>query len=115
MTPRNGFALIEVIVALALVASAGLALVDVVSEAARVEDRAARRETRVRDEDRLLRAYTLLTARDLTARVGLNHTGPYVVRVQRDGWDMFDVSVSERGGDPDLSTSLYRPSDNDGR
>ena len=106
---RRGFALLEVLVALAVLSIAGLAFVELAGQSLRTLDRAREVERRVVDEDRLLAAYTLLNRRDLGARLGARRVGPYDVRVERLGFSLFRVAVGPAGAPADLVTVLYRP------
>jgi len=108
MSSRRGFALLEVLVALAILGIAGLALVEVASQSLVTLDRAREVEQRVADEDRLLSAYTLLSGRDLGARVGWRRVGRYDVRVDRLDFSLFKVSIGPADGGPDLETVIYR-------
>lgn len=111
---RRGFALLEVLVALAVLGLAGLAFVGVASQSLDALDRARQTEERVADEDRLLAAYALLNRRDLGARIGLRRVGPYDVRVDRLDFSLFRVAVGPADGSAELATVLYRPEVRDG-
>lgn len=106
---RGGFALIESLVALAVLGIAGLALVELSAETVRSLERARAAEERIADMDRLMSAYTLLERRDLDRRVGSRRVGEYQVRVERLGFDLFRVGIGGPNAAPDLRTTLYRP------
>jgi prepilin-type N-terminal cleavage/methylation domain-containing protein len=114
VSSRRGFALLEVLVALAILGTAGLALVEVASQGLVTLDRARATEQRVADEDRLLAAYALLDRRDLGARVGWRRVGPYDVRVVRMDFSLFRVSIGPADAGPELVTVIYRPEPGDG-
>jgi prepilin-type N-terminal cleavage/methylation domain-containing protein len=114
VSSHRGFALIEVLVALAILGIAGLALVDVASQSLVTLDRARGTEQRVADEDRLLAAYTLLNRRDLGARVGWRRVGSYDVVIDRLDFSLFRVTIGPADAGPDLVTVIYRPGSGDG-
>jgi type II secretory pathway component PulJ len=105
---RRGVALLEVLVALAVLGLAGLALVEVSAQALRALDHAEAVERRIGDEDRLLAAYSLLNRRDLGQRAGLHRVGPYDVRVDRLDLALFRITVGPAGEPADLATAVYR-------
>jgi hypothetical protein len=106
-------ALLEVLVALAVLGLAGVALVDVSAQSLRVLDHAGTVERRIADEDRLLAAYTLLDRRDLGQRTGRHRVGPYDVRVERLDLTLFRITVGPPGEPADLTTVVYRPGGED--
>jgi type II secretory pathway pseudopilin PulG len=106
-------ALLEVLVALAVLGLAGLALVEVTAQGLRVLDQAQAVEHRMADQDRLLAAYTLLNRRDLGQRAGLHRVGPYAVRVDRLDFTLFRITVGPAGEPADLATVVYRPGGED--
>jgi prepilin-type N-terminal cleavage/methylation domain-containing protein len=114
VSSRRGVALLEVLVALAILGIAGLALVEVASQSLVALDRAREVEQRVADEDRLLAAYALLNRRDLGARIGWRRVGPYDVRVDRLDFSLFRVAIGPADAGPDLVTVIYRPGPTDG-
>jgi type II secretory pathway component PulJ len=106
-------ALLEVLVALAVLGLAGLAVVEVAAQSLRVLQHAQAVERRVADEDRLLAAYTLLDRRELGQRAGLHRVGPYDVRVERLDFTLFRVAIGPAGEPADLTTVVYRPGGED--
>lgn len=110
---RRGVALLEVLVALAVLGVAGLALVEVSAQSLRILDHAQTVERRVADEDRLLAAYTLLSRQDLGQRAGRHRVGPYDVRVERLDFTLFRITVGPAGEPADLTTVVYRPGGED--
>jgi hypothetical protein len=96
MRSRDGVALLEILAAIVILAIAGLALVEMVSTAARAEVRAAQQERRLADAERLLAAHALLTRVDLDRRLGRRAIGPYLVEIQRPEAGLYRIAVSER-------------------
>ncbi len=105
---KSGFALIESVVALAILGIAGLALAETTAQALRLLKHTRVAETRVADMDRLMTAYTLLDRRDLGQRVGVHRVGSYQVRVERVEFDLFRVRIGAPQRGAELSTMLYR-------
>ena len=106
---ERGGVLLEVVVALVILVTAGVALVETASHAVRAAGRLAEVERTLVDQDRLLTAYSLLDRRDLERRVGWRIVGPYAVTVRRHGFELFGVAVGRPDAAPDLETVLYRP------
>lgn len=108
---ERGMTLLEVLVALALLAAGGAALLATASAALR-EERQARTEERAVDAaSRVLAATSLLTGADLDRRLGERVVGEFLVRVERPEPGLYRVSVAEVTS-PDLellATVLYQP------
>jgi hypothetical protein len=102
--------LLEVLVAVAVLATAGLAVVATASESVRAIAFAETRERELADEERLLAAYTLLAKADLDGRLGTLDAGRYVVRVERPEAQLYRISVrrTEAPHVEDLVTVVYR-------
>jgi len=109
----RGVALLEVLLALAVLGLVGVALVEVAAQGLRVLGQAQATERLIADEDRLLTAYALLNRRDLGARSGRHRVGPYDVQVDRLDLTLFRVAIGPTGGPADLTTVLYRPGGGD--
>ena len=109
---ERGAVLLEVLVAIVVLVTAGIALVETASHVVRASQRLAVSERRLVDEDRLLTAYALLDRRDLEQRQGWRVVGPYVVTLRREGFELFHVAVGRPDEAPDLETVLYRPERN---
>jgi type II secretory pathway component PulJ len=108
---RRGIALLEVLVAVAILASAALSVVALLAQMSDFERRAEATETRLGDEERLLTALTLLTRDDLDRRLGQRTAGPYVVEIQRPDRVLYRLAIgtSDAPSHPDLATLVYRP------
>ena len=90
---RRGAALLEVLVALAIVFAAGAAATGAVQAALAGESRSARVEAELADADRLLTALTLLTRSDLDLRLGVRTVGDWRVEVLRPRKELYRISV----------------------
>jgi type II secretory pathway component PulJ len=92
---ERGAALLEAMVALAILAGAGASAVSLVSASLRAEREMADRERTLLAADRLLAAATLLTRTDLDRRLGRRDAGEFVVEVQRPRPSLYRIAVSE--------------------
>jgi type II secretory pathway component PulJ len=113
MTRRAGAALIEVLVALVLLATAGSALVTFLGQTAHTmrQVRDAERETRQAAAE--LERLVLWDRATLLSRVGRSTRGHWSIVVVPISADLFDVFVAADTGAPLLQTTLYRPETND--
>ena len=100
---ERGAALLEAIVALAVLATAGTALVAALGAALRSEAELARRETTLAAADRVLTAMTLLTRNDLDQRLGSHPVGEFIVSVQRPRPELYRIAVAEAAA-PEVET-----------
>ncbi len=108
---ERGVALLEVLVALAILSTTGLALVGATIQAMTAEREAERAEVAAMAADRLLTAMTLLGRADLVRRIGRHRVGEFVVEVQRPRPGLYRIAIgdsippySER-----LVTVVFRP------
>jgi prepilin-type N-terminal cleavage/methylation domain-containing protein len=90
---NSGFALLEVLVAIALLGGAGLATVLVLRQATRAEALAAQEERILDQADRVLCALTLLTARELEQRVGRHQIGEFEARIERPEPGLYRIAI----------------------
>jgi type II secretory pathway component PulJ len=108
---ERGAALLEAIVALAILATAGTALVGALGAALRNETGLAARERSLIAADRVLTAMTLLTRNDLDQRLGSHEAGEFLVSVQRPRPSLYRIAIAERRA-PEIETLVtvvYRP------
>jgi type II secretory pathway component PulJ len=108
---ERGVALLEVIVALAILASAGTALIGLLGQALQAESELRDRERALRAAERVLTATTLLTRTDLDRRLGRHPIGELLLEVQRLRPTLYRLAVS-LGSAPAvemLVTVVYRP------
>lgn len=107
---ERGVALLEVLVAVTIFATAALGVVQLLAEAADHERRAEAVEQRLADQERLMAAYSLLTRNDLDRRLGARWVGAYMVEVHRPHPALYRVTVAaDSVSTPDLATLVYRP------
>jgi hypothetical protein len=110
--PRNsrGIALLETLVALAILFAAGLALLDLVTGGLRAERDARERERVLAVEDRVLTALTLFRRDELDRRLGRHPIGKLVVDVERPEPTLYRIAVLQATSPEteDLVTVVYR-------
>ncbi len=107
---ERGVALLEVLVALAILGVAGLSCLELVDAGTRAVGTARQRERELADEERLLAASTLLRREDLDRRLGVRSVGPYVVNVQRPERTLYRIALRRQAAQDveDLVTVVYR-------
>ena len=106
----RGIALLEVLVALAIVSGAGLALLDLVTGGLRAEQDARERERVLTVEERVLTALTLLKREDLDRRLGRHPIGELVADLERPERMLYRIALSQQQSPhvEDLVTVVYR-------
>ena len=107
---NRGIALLEVLVALAILSGAGLALLDLVTGGLRAEQDARERERVLGVEERLLTALTLLKRDELDRRLGRHDIGDLIVEVQRPERTLYRIALAQQRSPQveDLVTVVYR-------
>ena len=97
MTPRaeRGIALLEVLIALVILATAGVSLVGLLGAGLRGEQDARERERTLANEDHVLAAMTLLKRADLDRRIGRHDVGEFVVDVQRPERTLYRIAIAQ--------------------
>lgn len=109
---RRGVALLETIVALAILATAGLAWLGMASQTSASLERALEREARTRLAAALLGRYASLSALELEAAAGRRQDRGLEVRVSLLGAGLVEVRVVDPPtGVELLRTVLFRPTD----
>lgn len=109
MRARPGMMLIEVMVALAILASVGGACLLLTATAIQSVDAARRAERRAADANSLLSAVSLWTAEDLDRRLGMRRQGVWLLEVQRETRELYSVTIRDSVKSVVLTTALYRP------
>jgi len=107
---RRGVALLEVLVALVILTTAGVSLVGLVGAGLRWEYDARERERVLADEERLLAALTLLKRNEFDRRMGRHVVGTFVVDVQRPEPTLYrsEIEQTVSAQVEDLVTVVYR-------
>jgi hypothetical protein len=107
---ERGVVLLEVLVAVVILATAGIGLVELVGFGLRAERDARLRERTLATEERLLSALTLLNRKELDQRIGRRRIGEFIVDVQRPERTLYRIALLQ-GPSPeveDLVTVVYR-------
>ena len=107
---NRGIALLETLVALAIVSGAGLALLDLVTGGLRAERDARERERVLAAEERVLTALTLLKREELDRRLGRHPIGQLVADIERPERTLYRIALSQEQSPhvEDLVTVVYR-------
>jgi type II secretory pathway pseudopilin PulG len=106
----RGIALLEVLVALAILSGAGLALLDLVTGGLRAERDSRERERVLAVQERVLTALTLLKREELDRRLGRQLIGELIVDIQRPERTLYRIAVAQQESPQveDLVTVVYR-------
>jgi type II secretory pathway component PulJ len=106
----RGVALLEVLVALAILSTSGLALVGLVNAGLSAEREARGREQTLVSEDRLLTGLTLLKREELDRRLGRHPLGEFQVDVERPERTLYRIALAQARSPEveDLVTVVYR-------
>lgn len=106
----RGIALLETLVALAIVSGAGLALLDLVTAGLRAERDARERERVLAVEERVLTALTLLKRDELDRRLGRHPIGEIIADIERPERTLYRTALSQAQSPhvEDLVTVVYR-------
>lgn len=110
MRAERGVALLEVLVALVILATAGIGLMELVGAGLRAERDARAREATLATEERLLAAHTLLRRHELDQRLGRRVVGEFIVDVQRPEPTLYRIALLHQASPhlEDLVTVVYR-------
>jgi len=112
--PRSGATLLEVIVALTILATAGLAAVTVTREALHAVQHAREADRDVMRASAFLEVVALWPREDLDQRLGDRPQGPWRLRIDRPLPTLYEVTLSDSARRRAiLRTSLYRPEASD--
>jgi hypothetical protein len=107
---ERGVVLLEVLVAVVILATAGIGMVELVGFGMRAEREARLRETTLATEERVLSALTLLTRTELDQRIGRRRIGEFIVDVQRPERTLYRIALLQAQSPQveDLVTVVYR-------
>ena len=114
MRNERGVVLLEVLVAVVVLATAGIGLVELVGAGMRAERDARGRESTLATEERLLAALTLLNRNELDQRIGRRQIGEFIVDVQRPERTLYRIALLQEQSlqVEDLVTVVYRAEHN---
>jgi Tfp pilus assembly protein PilV len=107
---RSGVALLEALVALVILTSAGAAAVTMAAEAARDIQRARRSESAMRAANALFDAVSLWSRDDFDRHLGNRVQGAWLMRVDRPAPMLYVATLTDTATHMELlRTSLFRP------
>jgi hypothetical protein len=106
----RGVALLEVLIALAILGTVGLALVSLESAALAAERDARALERTLAAEERVLAALTLLKRGEFDRRLGRHALGEFLVYIERPEQTLYRIAVGPADAPQveDLVTVVYR-------
>lgn len=107
---RRGIALLDVLIALTILGTAGLALTSLLRQAITAQAELVKVESTMDNADRVLAALTLLGREDLDRRLGQHRIGEFVSDIQRPEPGLYRVALAEASA-PErmlLVTVVYR-------
>jgi type II secretory pathway component PulJ len=109
---QRGVVLLEVLIALMILAVGGIAMVGLASESLRAVGRARATEAELARANAFLNAVTLWPRADLDRHLGTRRQGPWLMRVDRPLPTLYTITLTDsadRGSaHPLLTTALYR-------
>ena len=94
-TARAGVALLEALVALAVLATTGLAIAQLLTAGLRSEQDARERERALAAEERVLAALTLLSRDDLDRYLGRHRLGEFSTNVERPEPTLYRIAIAD--------------------
>lgn len=107
---ERGVALLEVLVAVAILSGAGIALLELVTGGLRAERVARERERVLTVEERVLSALTLLKREELDRRLGRHPIGELIADIERPEPTLYRIALLQALSPhvEDLVTVVYR-------
>ena len=107
---RAGVVLLESLVALVILTTAGAAAVTLVAEAARDVQRVRGAEMEIRDASAFMDAVSLWSRDDLDRHIGDRRQGAWLMRVDRPTPTLYVATLADTATHAELlRTSLFRP------
>lgn len=110
---RSGVVLLEVLVALVLIATAGAAILALEIQTESAVHRARDAERRLDRAHAFFQAATLWSAAEFDLRLGTRAQGPYRLTIQRPSSTVYLLALADSATPdrPMLETAVYRPAD----
>jgi type II secretory pathway pseudopilin PulG len=107
---RRGAVLLEALVAMTILGTAGVAAIGVAKESGDALRRARERESELRSASAFLDAVVLWTRADLDRHLGEREQGHWRLRIERPTTRLYVVTLSDSLGEHELfRTALFRP------
>jgi Tfp pilus assembly protein PilV len=111
---RHGSVLIEVLVALVLLAVSGTALITLLGQTSQAMRTTQTSERLARAASEQLGGLATLTRADLLAAAGSRSVNGWTLSISVDSPNLFDVTIADSGSHaPLLRTTVYRPDTSD--
>lgn len=107
----RGGALLEAVIALAVLGTVTSGAVRVVLETTDALARSHRREREIEQASRVLTAATLWSRRELAERTGASSVGRWRIVVRQRSATVFEIQVSAADTDELVGTAVYRESE----
>lgn len=111
MSCRKGAVLLEVLIAVTVLATAGLALARHVAEAMRALEHASAQERELRAADRLVSAVSLWSRGELDARLGTRSQGDFRLEIQRADRNLYVVTLRDSTDERQLLRTMISPAE----
>jgi len=108
---RNGMVLLEVIVALTILAMSATTMAALAAASVTAVGRAEAADHAAAQADGLLEAVALWPRADLDRHLGDRAEGPWDMRIDRPSRALYTVTLCDSAGRAVLHTSLFRPED----
>lgn len=109
MRGKRGAVLLEALIAMSILAIAGLSLVSLTSQSAESLRLAQEREREIRAANAFFNAVSLWPARDLDRHLGTRQQGPWQMHISRPSATLYVVTLRDSlGATTLLETKLYR-------
>lgn len=113
---RQGVVLLEVIVALTILAFAGITAVSLTTSAASAVHRVRGAEQDIRGANAFMSAVSLWTRADFDRHLGVRAQGRWIMRVDRTELTLYVTTLADSGSNRELlRTAFYRPLDSDAK
>lgn len=110
MNRRQGFVLLEAVVALTIVALTAATAVALAAASTRATHAARQRDAEIRAASGFLGAVVLWPRADLDRRLGEHEQGPWLLRIDRPAPTVYTIRLSEgQHGTVLLETAVFRP------
>lgn len=108
---RDGVVLVEVLIALVILAAAGVSTISYVATLMLDRDRIEQREEELYAAESTLMLHAVLTAPELVQRIGARVVGSHLVTVERPQAELFRIAVSllEAPDTELVVTVVFRP------
>ena len=108
---RTGLTLIEVVVSLAILGTAGIAIMGMAHQAFVAASRAIQLDRETRAASAFLEAVTIWTRDELDQRLGRRPQGVWWLRIDRTSESVYAITLTDSANRALLRTALYRPAE----